>query len=222
MSFEERMKGEKSIIGYPVSGHPLEGIEEFVRAKSKNIGVISDWIEKKNSRELVELVEIPEGVELAESVSVIAKEKVNPSETRRGIPLGGEAIYISETTGSPLPSTRDRDDENLNSPAPIDPDDTSVPTQAEELQHMAIEKVKEESIFATLIGLVHDVRKIQTKSGGMMLMATVESVGFDFKLVIFPRDYEAYEKKVIEDMIVIVDGRLRFDTERDEISISPG
>lgn len=55
-----------------------------------------------------------------------------------------------------------------------------------------------------------------------MLMATVESVGFDFKLVIFPRDYEMYEKKVIEDMIVVVDGRLRFDTERDEISISPG
>ena len=219
MTFEERMKGEKSIIGYPVSGHPLDGIEEFVRAKSKNIGAIYDWIEKKNSEELVEMVEIPEGVEFAESVSVIAKEKVNPSETRREIPLGGEAIQISETTGSPRSA---RDDENLNSPVLIDPDDTYIPTQAEELQHMAIEKVKEESIFATLIGLVHDVRKIQTKSGGMMLMATIESVGFDFKLVIFPRDYEAYEKKVIEDMIVVVDGRLRFDTERDEISISPG
>jgi DNA polymerase III alpha subunit len=109
-----------------------------------------------------------------------------------------------------------------DSPSPIDVDFPYVPSQAEELQHMAIEKPKEESVFATLIGLVHDVRKMQTKSGGMMLMATVESVGFDFKLVVFPRDYETYESKVVEDMIVVVDGRLKFDTERDEISISPG
>lgn len=26
LSFEARMKGEKAIIGYPVSGHPLDGI----------------------------------------------------------------------------------------------------------------------------------------------------------------------------------------------------
>jgi hypothetical protein len=31
------MKGEKAIIGYPVSGHPLDGIEDFIRAKSKNL-----------------------------------------------------------------------------------------------------------------------------------------------------------------------------------------
>ncbi len=220
MTFEERMKGEKSIIGYPVSGHPLDGIEEFVKAKSKNIGIIYDWIEKKASTESLEAggsTEILDEAEKTEEISVILRNE--ESAPIISTIATQEAVQVSEKqnmdpTGS--------DDENLNSPAPIDADDTYVPTQAEELQHMAIEKVKEESIFATLIGLVHDVRKMQTKSGAMMLMATVESVGFDFKLVIFPRDYEVYEKKVIEDMIVVVDGRLKFDTERDEISISPG
>ena len=178
MTFEERMKWEKSIIGYPVSGHPLDGIEEFVRAKSKNIGAIYDWIEKKS-----------------------------------------EWGDVSEEVWSINDEVWDMKDEPWVN-------DSDIPTPLLETEEMidlpVVEKVKEESIFATLIGLVHDVRKMQTKSGGMMLMATVESVGFDFKLVIFPRDYEMYEKKVIEDMIVVVDGRLRFDTERDEISISPG
>ena len=40
------------MIGYPVSGHPLDGTEAFVRAKSKNVKVIYDWIEsRKNEAE---------------------------------------------------------------------------------------------------------------------------------------------------------------------------
>lgn len=83
-------------------------------------------------------------------------------------------------------------------------------------------KEPEEAVYATLIGLVHEVRKIQTKTGGMMLMATIQSIGFDFRLIIFSRDYETYAAKIEEDTIIVVDGRIRFDTERDEISISPG
>lgn len=37
LSFEERMKGEKTILGYPVSGHPLDGIEAYIEKKSKNL-----------------------------------------------------------------------------------------------------------------------------------------------------------------------------------------
>ncbi len=54
-----------------------------------------------------------------------------------------------------------------------------------------------------------------------MLIATVESVGFDFRIVIFPREYEKYESKILEDQMVVVEGRLKFDNESDEISIFP-
>lgn len=87
---------------------------------------------------------------------------------------------------------------------------------------MEIDKVEDESFFATLIGLVTEVRKIQTKTGNMMLLARVDSAGFEFRLTIFSRDYEKYVNKVEEDRIIVVDGRVRFDRERDEISVSPG
>lgn len=60
-------------------------------------------------------------------------------------------------------------------------------------------------INATVIGIVTGLRKIQTKTGGMMLMATVESAGFDFRLVLFSRDYETYVSKVEEDRVIIVE-----------------
>lgn len=56
----------------------------------------------------------------------------------------------------------------------------------------------------------------------MMLIATLESAEFTFRLTIFSRDYELYAPKVEEDKILVIDGRLKFDNERDEISISPG
>ena len=46
MTLEERMKGEKAMVGYPVSGHPLEGIEDFIKSKSKNLGAVEAWFEK--------------------------------------------------------------------------------------------------------------------------------------------------------------------------------
>lgn len=83
-------------------------------------------------------------------------------------------------------------------------------------------KEKDVPVYATLIGVVQEVRDITTKSGGNMLIATVESVGFDFRIVVFARDYETYAKKLQVDQIVVADGRLRFDDERGEISLSPG
>lgn len=55
----------------------------------------------------------------------------------------------------------------------------------------------------------------------MMMVATVETVGFDFRIVIFPKEYEKYESKIEEDMIVVVDGRIKFDRESGEVSIFP-
>ena len=140
--------------------------------------------------------------------------------------MGYEAIQV------PVGSVILRDEESSVSEDSIpDPDsppllddalDVYIPSQAEVFQHMEIEKPVEESIYATVIGLITEVRKIQTKTGGMMLLAKVESVGFDFRLTIFSRDYDTYATKVEEDRIIVVDGRVRFDTERDEISVSPG
>jgi DNA polymerase III alpha subunit len=79
----------------------------------------------------------------------------------------------------------------------------------------------EENPFVTAIGVINEVRHIDTKNGAKMLIATVESIGFEFRLTIFTKDYEVYAKKIHEDMMIIVEGRVRFDDERGEITISP-
>jgi DNA polymerase III alpha subunit len=60
-------------------------------------------------------------------------------------------------------------------------------------------------ISATVIGIITSVRKIQTKTGGMMILALVESAGFEFRLAIFPRDYDLYVSKIEEDRVIIVE-----------------
>ena len=171
------------MIGYPVSGHPLDGTHEFIRSKSKNIGKIYEWLEKRSSRD-----QAPDTSEI---------------DTEKETEIEGE---IQTQSVEP------------NNDFPIE---LGMPSQAEILQHMEVEK-EDETVNATVIGLVTGIRKIQTKTGGMMLMETMESAGFDLRLVIFSRDYDAYVSKIEEDRILIIDGRAKYDTERDEISISPG
>ena len=168
MTFEERMKGEKAMVGYPVSGHPLEGIEDFIKSKSKNLGAVEAWFEK-------------------------------------------------------LHNTNNSDDENSENTNPEKPpvETEKRPEKSEEKNSEKPKKEKKEDETATLIGFVSEVRHIPTKTGGQMIIATAESAGFNFTIAVFPRDYEIYANKILEDHIVVVNGKLRFDGERGEVSLAP-
>jgi DNA polymerase-3 subunit alpha len=196
MTFEERMKWEKAMIGYPVSGHPLDGTHDFIKQRSKNIGKIYDWIEKMNQK-------IPVSVSEEPDTETVIGSWESPAE-------GSASIWwISSTEsviGDAVPEFQDIDS----------------PTPPEITIDIPVEKEPDEVVNATLMGIVTEIRKIQTKTGGMMLLAMVESAGFSFRLAIFSRDYEAYAPKVEEDRILIIEWRAKYDTERNEISMSPG
>ncbi len=196
MTFEERMKWEKAMIGYPVSGHPLDWTHDFIRQKSKNIGAIYEWLEKRKEK-------IPVSVSSWHTDEEVMTD--NAWDTEGGINQNSNNLIETE---------------NLEISPEIQ--DTDAPPPEIDINITIDEKEPDVVINATVIGLVTNIRKIQTKSGGMMLMALVESAGFDFRLVLFSRDYETYVSKIEEDRIIIVEGRVRFDTERDEISVSPG
>jgi DNA polymerase III subunit alpha len=164
MTFEERIKWEKTVIWYPISGHPLDGIGEFVQKKSKNLWPIYEW--KKKKTDIV------------------------------------DSVIMHDEDGSEIQSL------TLDSPSSsIISDDWN--------------SLEDETIYATLIWVVTESRSIQTKTGWTMLLARVESVWFEFRLTIFSREYEKYASKILEDRVIVVDGRVRFDNERDEISVSP-
>lgn len=152
MSFEDRMKWEKEMIGYPVSWHPLDGLDNFIISKSKNIAAVQDWFDKLNSSNVED--------EQTEDLSL----------------------------------------ENV---------DTKT------------EKPKKEDNTATLIWLVSEVRHIPSKTWQNLIFAKVQSVGFDFTITVFGRDYKIYSDKIKEDTIVVVNWKLRFDEERWEVSIAP-
>ena len=215
LSFEARMKWEKSVIGYPVSGHPLDGIYEFIRARSKNLGPVLEWIKSLDEEIVIrdQTIEMSEqwianseNMQIHQDISVIPRDDPFSVALRR---TKESAQGIEESTvwleESILLETRDDDM----------PPEPRIPEMSQ------VEIDRDESIYAQLIGAVANVRKMQTKAGGMMLVATVESIGFDFRVVIFPKDYEKYESKIEEDMIVVVDGRIKFDRESGEVSIFP-
>lgn len=177
MSFEDRMKGEKFMIGYPVSGHPLDWLDDFIISKSKNITIVQDWFDKLRSGAFDENNENNENNENLENIE-------NPEN-------------ISEKNSEENPEKDDKKSEKNFS------------------------KNKKDENIATLIGLVSEVRVIPTKTGQNLIFAKVQSVGFDFTVSVFGRDYKIYADKLKEDTIVVVNGKLRFDEERWEVSLSP-
>lgn len=156
------------MIGYPVSGHPLDGLNDFILKRSKNAKTVIDWLEKLQNPEAPENTENSENTENIETIANTSEKSENISESKK-----------------------------LN------------------------KKSKKDEETATLIGLVAEARHIPTKTGGNMIIATIQSAGFDFTVAVFPRDYDIYKDKIIEDTIVIVEGKLRFDAERGEASLSP-
>ncbi len=59
-------------------------------------------------------------------------------------------------------------------------------------------------------GLVTEVKKIMTKSGKYMMYVKLEDPTARFEAVVFPSNYPELSKIIVEDAIVILEGRLEF------------
>ena len=54
-----------------------------------------------------------------------------------------------------------------------------------------------------------------------MWVALLSSVGFEFEMVVFPKDYEQYEQYLSEWKVLFIDGDLKVDAENNRIQILP-
>lgn len=60
MSFEERIRGEKLAIGYSVSGHPLDGLEPYIKRRTQGWEVVDQYREMLDSGEdEIEIIAMP-------------------------------------------------------------------------------------------------------------------------------------------------------------------
>ncbi len=175
MSFEECIKWERITIGYPVSWHPLSGLDAFIEKRSTNLHLIREFQEKMQDK--------ADGIEFDEDGNIIVQ---SPQEESPSVDV-----------------------------SPENPSDWIEKNEKKSAKkYEDIPKVR-------VIWVVWEVRKIQTKSGWMMVVATCESIGFIFRVVVFPKSYEQFVDKLQEDMILVVDWRVRFNDGSGEISVMP-
>lgn len=80
-------------------------------------------------------------------------------------------------------------------------------------------KEREKMIRVRFVGLVSSIRKIQTKTGKLMAVATCDSTDFRFSTVVFPKDYELLGPILEEDKVLLVEGNLKCDLDSGEISV---
>lgn len=88
-------------------------------------------------------------------------------------------------------------------------------TDAEE----EVKKERKEKPIVQVIGYVDTVRKIQTKKGDNMLIATCSSTGWKFTAIVFPKNYDAIAHLIKLGEIILIKGKLNCKIEMREISI---
>lgn len=71
------------------------------------------------------------------------------------------------------------------------------------------------------IWLVNSVRKVQTKTGKLMLLAWCDSTFFKFTITVFPKDYEKFVWSIELDKVVMIEWRLKLNDKMEEIAILP-
>lgn len=82
-------------------------------------------------------------------------------------------------------------------------------------------KESEKRIRVRYIGLVTEVRKVQTKTGKMMTIARCDGINFQFSVVVFPKDYEIFGDSLKQDEICVVEGFFKGNADSGEISVMP-
>lgn len=65
-----------------------------------------------------------------------------------------------------------------------------------------------------------EVRKAQTKTGKMMVIANCDSFDFKFSFLVFPKDYDKYANMVEAGKIVLVEGPLKMNLDNSELTVS--
>jgi len=81
----------------------------------------------------------------------------------------------------------------------------------------ALEKYEGDAV--RLGGLLANCRKINTRRGDLMLLADLEDLTGTIPLVVFPKAYEKFTSHLIEDAVLVVQGRLNRDARTEELNL---
>lgn len=78
-----------------------------------------------------------------------------------------------------------------------------IPEEAPREAEKKVEKQRDPRV--KFVGVISEVRKVQTKTGKMMAIASCDSFDFRFTVVIFPKDYDTLSPFLEPDKVVMVE-----------------
>jgi DNA polymerase III subunit alpha len=91
----------------------------------------------------------------------------------------------------------------------------------DELVNTTIGQISNESPGQTLtaLGMIQRVRRIQTKKGDPMAFVTMEGPDGTIDVVVFPRAYKRFRQLLVEDRVLVMNGKLDDNPNRDDHSL---
>ena len=181
MTYEQKIKWEKEIIWYGVSGHWLDWLKKYLNQKSSGLEHIIKFNRQMKEKELLEMEKNFADIQnIDEDENNSWEEKVEKLE-----------------------EIKEEVKEEVQAPP------------------KEVKKERRKEIKARLFWLVNSIRKIQTKTGKLMMIVSCDSSFFKFNVVIFPKEYEKYANSIEENKILIIDWNLQFNEAMSEIAILP-
>lgn len=87
--------------------------------------------------------------------------------------------------------------------------------EAHDNQELNLENQLTDESYITIGGIIAKTKNIITKKNSMMCFATLEDLYGNIELIVFPRQYEKYNRFLVEDEVVLVSGRLVMNEEEE-------
>ncbi len=197
MSYEEMILGEKQIIGYSVSGHWLDGLKKYIQKRTIGFEHVIAFREKMKEKALLMNIE-----QMVVPVASGPDHEDESHEWADQIPMTAPISEVAE--------------ESKVEDIVAEAEEAEAPKKEEKKKDK-----RKDAPRVRFIGLVTSIRKIQTKTGKLMMVATCESTSFHFTIVVFPKEYEKFAPLIEENKIVLVEGNFQGNEQMEEISILP-
>jgi DNA polymerase III alpha subunit len=220
MSFEDKIRSEKALLGYSLSGHPLDGMQDYIEKFSVGL----DAIRTLQATRAQTLLEEQAHMDYADSITDESEIGISEMITQDTYPTLESSIAESKATvattsftPSPLSSLRDimheeesedEEDNEQGNARYLESKSQAPSIPSPKVAKKTWNQGKPSGTRVRLIGVVTVFKKIQTKSKKMMLVATCETHNMRFQFTLFPKDYDQYEQKVSEYGVVMIDGTL--------------
>lgn len=181
MTYEKKIKWEKEIIGYSVTGHWLDWMKKYLNSKSSWLELVIEFQKQMKEKQ-------------AEIIEEFIQDDLSHNNEDWWFEIGNHPDFHKKET-------------------------EEKPPQKTEATKDKFERKRDPKV--KFFWFVTAIRKMQTKTWKMMMIANCDSTFFKFNITVFPRDYDKFSNSITPDTIVMIEWNLKFNEQMEEIAVMP-